>query len=88
MRGDVQARAGSEKLGYRAPAPAWVRLEGYSLTGQLSVCDRRPGTIRAGGQPELSLACPGFENASSGGVGRRQPLPWPGMRYTTAPSAR
>ena len=67
VHGDVQTRAGSEKLGYSAPVPPSVRLEAYSLTGQLTVCNRRPGIIQAAGQQQLRLACPGFKNASSGG---------------------
>jgi hypothetical protein len=67
VHGDVQARAGSEKLGYSAPVPPSVRLEAYSLTGQLTVCNRRPDVIEAAGQQQLRLACPGFKNASSGG---------------------
>jgi hypothetical protein len=67
VSGDVQARAGAERLGFSWPVPARVRVEAYSLTGALTVCSRRPGTITADGQVQLSFACPGFANASSGG---------------------
>jgi hypothetical protein len=67
VHGDVQARAGAERLGYSSPVPAWVRLEAYSLAGKLEICGRRPGTIMAAGQQQLSFACPGYANASSGG---------------------
>ena len=67
LHGDVQARAGSERLGYSSPVPASVRLEGYSLTGQLTVCSRKPTTITAAGQQQLSFACPGYTSAASGG---------------------
>jgi hypothetical protein len=67
VHGDVQARAGAERLGYSSPVPARVRVEAYSLVGALTVCSRRPGTIMAAGQQQLSFACPGYANASSGG---------------------
>jgi hypothetical protein len=67
VRGDVQARAGAESLGFSLPAPASVRVEAYSLTGRLTICNRRPGVIVAAGQQQLSFACPGYANASSGG---------------------
>jgi hypothetical protein len=67
VRGDVQARAGAESLGFSLPAPASVRVEAYSLTGRLTICDRRPGVIAAAGQHQLSFACPGYAKASSGG---------------------
>jgi hypothetical protein len=67
VRGDVQARAGAESLGFSLPAPASVRVEAYSLAGRLTICDRRPGVIAAAGQQQLSFACPGYANASSGG---------------------
>jgi hypothetical protein len=67
VRGDVQARAGAEAIGYSAPVPAMVRVEGYSRAGRLIVCSRRPGVLAEAGQPELTFACPGYANASSGG---------------------
>jgi Trypsin len=67
VRGDVQARAGAERLGFSSPVPAQVRVEAYSLTGALRICSRRPGTITAAGQQQLSFACPGYASASSGG---------------------
>jgi hypothetical protein len=67
VHGDVQARAGAERLGFSAPVPAWVRVEAYSLAGKLTICSRRPGTITAAGEQQLSFACPGYANASSGG---------------------
>ena len=67
VHGDVQARAGAERLGFSAPVPTWVRLEGYSLAGKLTICSRRPSTIMAAGQQQLSFACPGYWSASSGG---------------------
>jgi hypothetical protein len=67
VRGDVQARAGAESLGFSLPAPTSVRVEAYSLTGRLTICNRRPGVIAAAGQQQLSFACPGYANASSGG---------------------
>jgi hypothetical protein len=67
VRGDVQARAGAESLGFSLPAPASVRVEAYSLAGRLTICDRRPGVIAAAGQQQLSFACPGYAKASSGG---------------------
>jgi hypothetical protein len=67
VRGDVQARAGAESLGFSLPAPASVRVEAYSLAGRLTICDRRPGVIEAAGQQQLSFACPGYAKASSGG---------------------
>jgi hypothetical protein len=44
-----------------------VRVEAYSLAGKLKICSRRPGTIIAAGQQQLSFACPGYSSASSGG---------------------
>jgi hypothetical protein len=67
VRGDVQARAGAERLGYSWPVPSSVRVEGYSPAGKLTICSRRPGTIVAAGQQQLSFACPGYASASSGG---------------------
>jgi hypothetical protein len=67
VRGDVEARAGAERLGYSTPTPSRVWLEGYSPAGTLMVCSRRPGTITAAGQQQLSFACPGYTSASSGG---------------------
>jgi hypothetical protein len=67
VHGDVQARAGAERLGYSSPVPMWVRVEAYSLAGKLKICSRRPGTIIAAGQQQLSFACPGYSSASSGG---------------------
>jgi hypothetical protein len=67
VRGDVQARAGAESLGFSLPAPASVRVEAYSRTGRLTICNRRPGVIAAAGQQQLSFACPGYASASSGG---------------------
>jgi hypothetical protein len=67
VHGDVQARAGAERLGYSSPVPTWVRVEAYSLAGKLKICSRRPGTIMAAGQQQLSFGCPGYANASSGG---------------------
>jgi hypothetical protein len=42
-------------------------VEAYSPAGKLTVCSRRPGAIMAAGQQQLSFACPGYANASSGG---------------------
>jgi hypothetical protein len=67
VQGDVQARAGAESLGFSLPVPASVRVEAYSLTGRLTICDRRPGVIAVAGQHQLSFACPGYQKASSGG---------------------
>jgi hypothetical protein len=67
VRGDVQARAGAERLGYSSPVPASVFVEAYSLTGRVTICMRKPGTIMADGQAQLRFACPGFWSASSGG---------------------
>ncbi len=67
VRGDVQARAGADRLGYSSPVPGWVRVEGYSPAGKLTICSRKPGTIMAAGQQQLSFACPGYASASSGG---------------------
>jgi hypothetical protein len=67
VRGDVQARAGAEAIGYSRPAPALVRVEGYSQQGLLTVCSRRPGVLTEAGQRQLSFDCPGYANASSGG---------------------
>jgi hypothetical protein len=67
VSGDVQARAGAERLGFSWPVPAQVLVEAYSFTGALTICSRRPGTITAAGQVQLSFACPGFAGASSGG---------------------
>jgi hypothetical protein len=67
VRGDVQARAGAESLGFSLPAPASVRVEAYSLAGRLTICERRPGVIAVAGQHQLSFACPGYAKASSGG---------------------
>jgi hypothetical protein len=67
VSGDVQARAGAERLGFSWPVPARVRVEAYSLSGALTICSRRPGTITAAGQVQLSFSCPGFADASSGG---------------------
>lgn len=67
VRGDVQARAGAERLGYSSPVPGFVRVEGYSPAGRLTICSRRPGEIMVAGQQQLSFACPGYASASSGG---------------------
>jgi hypothetical protein len=67
VHGDVQARAGAERLGYSSPVPTRVRVEAYSLAGKLKICSRRPDTITAAGQQQLSFACAGYANASSGG---------------------
>jgi hypothetical protein len=67
VRGDLQARAGAESLGFSLPAPVSVRVEAYSRTGRLTICNRKPGVIAAAGQQQLSFACPGYANASSGG---------------------
>jgi hypothetical protein len=67
VRGDVQARAGAERIGYSSPVPELVRVEAYSLTGRLTVCSRRPGVVVEAGNPELTFACPGYASASSGG---------------------
>jgi hypothetical protein len=67
VRGDVQARAGAEILGFSLPVPASVRVEAYSLVGRLTICERRPGVIAVAGQHQLSFACPGYARASSGG---------------------
>jgi hypothetical protein len=67
VRGDVQARAGAERLGYSSPVPASVFVEAYSLTGRVTICRRKPGTIMADGQPQLRFDCPGYWSASSGG---------------------
>jgi hypothetical protein len=67
VRGDVQAHAGAESLGFSLPPPVSVRVEGYSLVGRLTICDRKPGLIAAAGQQQLSFACPGYTSASSGG---------------------
>jgi hypothetical protein len=67
VRGDVQARAGAESLGFSLPVPASVRVEAYSLVGRLTICERRPGVIAVAGQHQLSFACPGYAKASSGG---------------------
>lgn len=67
VRGDVEARTGAERLGYSSPLPTWVRAEGYSPAGRLTICSRRPGTITARGQQQLKFACPGYAGASSGG---------------------
>ena len=66
VRGDVQARAGAEKLGYSAPAPKTVRVEGYSPLSGPVVCNRKPGSITVDGQVQLQFDCPGYSNASSG----------------------
>jgi hypothetical protein len=67
VRGDVQARAGAETLGYSSPLPASVLVEAYSLTGRVTICRRRPSAILADGQQQLRFGCPGYSNASSGG---------------------
>jgi hypothetical protein len=67
VSGDVQARAGAERIGFSLPVPASVRVEAYSLAGRLTICSRRPGTITAAGQLQLSFGCPGYASASSGG---------------------
>jgi len=67
VAGNVQAAAGAESLGYSSPVPASVRMEGYSLTGGTDVCTARPSTIDVEGQRQLKVACPGFDNGSSGG---------------------
>jgi hypothetical protein len=66
VRGDVQARAGAEKLGYSSPLPKSVRVEGYSPISGPVVCNRKPGAISVNGQVELRFDCPGYSNASSG----------------------
>jgi hypothetical protein len=67
VRGDVQARAGAEAIGYSSPVPALVRVEGYSQAGLLTVCSRRPGVVTEAGQTQLTFGCPGYADASSGG---------------------
>jgi hypothetical protein len=66
VRGDVQARSGAEQLGYSAPLPRSVRVEGYSPISGPVVCNRRPGDIKVSGLLELVFDCPGYSNASSG----------------------
>ncbi len=66
VQGDVQARAGAEQLGYSAPVPISVRVEGYSPISGPVVCNRRPGAISVAGLVELVFDCPGYSNASSG----------------------
>ena len=66
VRGDVQARAGAEKLGYSAPIPKSVRVEGYSPLSGPVVCNRKPGSITVDGQVQLQFDCPGYSTASSG----------------------
>jgi hypothetical protein len=67
VHGNVQARAGTERLGRSSPVPASVTLEGYSLAGGLTVCTRTPTTIEVRHQQQLKFSCDGFLNGASGG---------------------
>lgn len=67
VAGNVQRRAGAEKIGYSSAGSGRVTLEGYSLNGGPAVCSRKPATIEAGGQRQLRFTCGGFDNGSSGG---------------------
>lgn len=67
VSGNVQAKAGAEKLRVSFPLPRSARLEGYSLTGQPVVCTGRPARVVKAGHQQLRFGCPGYSDASSGG---------------------
>jgi len=67
VSGNVQARAGAEKLGTSYPLPRSARLEGYSLSGDPVVCTGQPSSVARAGRKQLKFDCPGFSDASSGG---------------------
>lgn len=67
VSGDVQARAGAERLGASYPLPPSARLEGYSLAGDPTTCTGRPSSVIRGGRRQLRFQCPGFSDAASGG---------------------
>jgi hypothetical protein len=67
VSGNVQAKAGAEKLGDSYPLPRSGRLEGYSLTGNPVVCTGRPASVVKAGRRQLRFRCPGYADASSGG---------------------
>src|ERR1039458_9983104 len=79
VAGNVQRRAGAEKIGYSSPVPARVTVEGYSLNGGPVVCTRKAATIETRGQRQLRFTCGGFDNGSSGapfltGISRKSGL--------------
>jgi hypothetical protein len=68
VNGNVQERAGAERLGVNSPVPARVTIEGYSLAGGMAVCTRKPTTIEVEShQQQLKVRCGGLLNGSSGG---------------------
>jgi hypothetical protein len=68
VNGNVQERAGAERLGVSVPVPDSVTLEGYSFAGGMTVCTRRPSTIEVEShQQQLKVRCDGLLNGSSGG---------------------
>jgi hypothetical protein len=67
VSGDVQARAGAEKLGVSYPLARSARLEGYSLSGGPVICTGRPASVVRAGHRQLRFECPGFSDAASGG---------------------
>ena len=67
VSGDVQARAGAERLSASYPLPRSARLEGYSLSGDPMTCTGRPSSVIRAGQRQLRFECPGFSDAASGG---------------------
>jgi hypothetical protein len=66
VRGDVQKRAGAEKLAASTPLPRDVTVEGYDQSGATTVCATHPQAVTRAGHPQLRFACPGFSDASSG----------------------
>jgi hypothetical protein len=67
VSGDVQRKAGAERLGTATPLPRDATLEGYNLDGTTTVCAGHPERVVREGRPQLRVACPGFSDASSGG---------------------
>jgi hypothetical protein len=67
VSGDVQKKAGAEKLAASTPLPHDATLEAYDESGGTIVCPAHPQAVTRAGVPQLRIACPGFADASSGG---------------------
>jgi hypothetical protein len=63
VSGDVEARAGAEKIGTSSPVPGSATVEAYSLSGTPVVCARK---LLAGPEGNLRFDCPGFFDGASG----------------------
>jgi hypothetical protein len=67
VAGNVQKKAGFEKLAVSMPLPRDATLEAYNQSGAPTVCPGHPQAVTRGGVPQLRFACPGYSDAASGG---------------------